>query len=359
VSNSGGTPGINSGGTPGTNNSGTPGTSDGGTPTNSAGGTPGTTPGNGTNPTPLPPDTQVVGFACSYDMQNDPATGAAPPLRYTAGFTQAVSKCLQQQCTWGNLAAAVWAANFPAVRVALALNAAPTFIDLLFNRPGYTKSSDPYTQGTSDGATTCTYLLKVAQVSGAAGGARGTPAGPTSPVEPIAPVEPVTPVASEPPVIPASGEPPNPPGFNPQQAAATIAQWIKDINPTGCTKNCGIATVNAVKAMLGELLQPAPSVGSAEDAMTKGEMQERLGTEFTENGLTPAQMDAFLNGQPDGTVSVIAGRPNAGGTGHFFWSIKLNGTVEYWDAQAGTPMMSPQGGPWNFDINTVGNPFLH
>jgi hypothetical protein len=245
----------------------------------------------------------------------------------------------------------VWAARFPAVRVALALNAVPTFIDLLFNRPGYTKSSDPYTQGTTDGATSCTYLLKVAQISGAVS-ARGTPAGPTGPAEPV------TPVAAEPPVIPASGEPSNPPGFNPQQAAATIAQWIKEINPTGCTKNCGIATVNAVKAMLGELLQPAPSVGSIEDAMTKGEMQQRLGTEFTENGLTPAQMDTFLNGQPDGTVSVIAGRPNAGGTGHFFWSIKLNGTVEYWDAQAGTPMMSPKV-PWNFDINVVGNPFLH
>jgi hypothetical protein len=89
--------------------------------------------------------------------------------------------------------------------------------------------------------------------------------------------------------------------------------------------------------------------------MTKGEMQQRLGTPFIKDGLTGAQMDTYLSGLPDGTVSVIARRPNTGGLGHFFWSIKLNGTVEYWDAQSGTPMMSR--GAWNFDINVVGNRF--
>jgi hypothetical protein len=159
------------------------------------------------------------------------------------------------------------------------------------------------------------------------------------------------------PVVGGQQPPPLSQPFNPQQAAANIAQWIKNINQGGCTNNCGISTINAIRVLFGEILQAAPHT---EEGMTEPEMAQQLGTPFIENGLTDRQMSTYLNGLPEGTVTVIGVRiPNK--PGHFFWSIKYNGQTEFWDAQAGTPMQGSNDpaytDSWRFDINVVGNPF--
>ena len=359
-SSPGGVPNTNSGGTPGTNNGGTP-TNTGGTPTNNSGGTPTNTPGNETFPIPWDPGSTVVGLSCSYNVQNDSVPGADPPIAYQTGFNQAVAKCLQSQCTLGNLALVAGAAKYKLVAAILNLSVVPAFMNVVFNPPEFSKSPDPYTRGTEEGTALCNYALQVATFGGSLGALASKRLPPVVPVERMnltpAPSIPEPPSIPGNPVVGGQKPPPLSQPYNPQQAAAAIAQWIKNINPSGCTKNCGIATINAIRAMFGEILQAAPAT---ENGMTEAEMAKQLGTPFIENGLTDQQMGTYLNGLPEGTVTVIGVNiPNQ--PGHFFWSIKYNGQTEFWDAQTGMPMQGSNNPAYmaslRFDINVVGNPF--
>lgn len=303
------------------------------------GGSPGGPPGNG-NPTGTPGNNgnsdggryppvtpRSNGQTCPPEpdwVRSYKAQGAVPSMRYQTGFHQGVAQCLQDQCTIQNLAIAISVAAFPQARALLSLSQIPSVMDAVVHPPGFSPDPDPYTRGKDEGSRLCNWLLKLSSVAN----------------------------ARRIPLIGKGGTITIPKGFNFYQAVNTMSQWLPKMNPQGCGKNCGIATVNSVRVLFGRPIEPAPKVNRG---MTDSQMEAELGSKFIGTPATDVDMYKFLSKMPEGTVAVISAEPAAGNIpGHFFFGIKANGEFQFWDGQYGGTR-TELNGVWIYRWSIVGN----
>lgn len=271
------------------------------------------------------------------------AQGASPPLRYQVGFNQAIARCLQNQCTLQNLDVAMWAAAYPRVGALVGIaQLGAGLVSLIVNPPGFSMNPDPYIRGVQEGGRLCNFLLLLT--------ARVRPYGP---------------------IIGQNGRILIPSGFNGRAAMNTIAQWLPKINPSQCERNCSLATLNAVRVLFGQVLEPAYPTNRG---WTDQQLAAAVGGRFSNMPLTDIELYQFLDKMPDGTVAIVnAENPNYSGStppgpiknlndipGHTFLAIK-NGTgprsLQFWDAQKGGQVgNNPELGSWIYRWMIVGNP---
>ena len=299
------------------------------------GGNSGNTPGNfpqnptvdPTSPGLDPGSGTAEPLACGQPpewVQQYRAEGAVPSLRYQVGFNQGVAMCLHDQCTIQNLAIAVSAAAFQRVRTLLSLASTANAINAALHPPGFSQSPDPYTRGHEEGSRLCNWMLQLAIPVNSRRLSLARPGGKIF----------------------------IPPGFSFYQAVKTIPEWLPKINETGCTNNCAIATVNSVRVLFGQALEAAPATTRG---WTDGQMEAAMGKQFEPRG-SAQDMNQALDKAPEGTVGVISAEfdPTNPTPGHFFWFVKANNTLQYWDGQQGYQTMD---GKWNiFRWMVVGNP---
>ncbi|QOY90353.1 toxin glutamine deamidase domain-containing protein [Paludibaculum fermentans] len=273
-------------------------------------------------PRPAPNQQQVCGPEPDWVRQYR-AEGATPSLRYQVGFNQGVARCLQDQCTIQNLAMAVSAAAFPQVRALLALGSAANVLSAIVNPPGFDPSPDPYVRGNEEGARLCNWMLKLA-----------------------------VPVNSRRlPLVGPGGKVAIPKGFKFYQAVKTVRDWLPNINPSRCVRNCAISTVNTVRVFFGQPLEPAPP--NPGRGWTDQQMESAMGARFTNIPGTDVEMYQAIERMPEGTVGVISAESLGSEPGHFFCFVKAGKQVQFWDGQTGMEAMP---GNWTFRWMVVGNP---
>lgn len=291
------------------------------------------------NSSGAPPPPQASATCTNPDWVREyKAQGASPPLRYQVGFNQGVARCLQNQCTVQNLAVAVWAAAFSRVRTVLGLTQAAIALSAVIHPPGFSPDPDPYVRGRQEGERLCNWALQLAFP------AKARPS----------------------PIVGRNGRITIAPDFNARQAMSTIGDWLPQINPSGCDRNCAPAAVNAVRVLFGQPLEAAPET-------TRGwlnqEIEAAIGAKFSNAPVTDVGLYQTLDRMPDGTVTIVAAtNPNYGGTtprgplrswsdipGHAFIAVKDGGSLEFWDAQTGKPTAALPGS-WFYEYMIVGNP---
>ena len=256
-------------------------------------------------------------------MRKYRAEGATPSLRYQVGFNQGVARCLQDQCTIQNLAMAASAAAFPQVRALLGIGSAANVLSAIVNPPGFDPSPDSYVKGNEEGERLCNWMLKLA-----------------------------VPVNSRRlPLVGPGGKVAIPKGFKFYQAVKTVRNWLPNINPSGCVRNCAISTVNTVRVFFGQPLEAAPP--NPGRGWTDPEMESAMGAKFNNIPGTDVEMYKAIERMPEGTVGVIGAGAIGPESGHFFAFVKANRQVQFWDGQTGVEAMP---GNWTFRWMVVGNP---
>jgi Papain fold toxin 1, glutamine deamidase len=254
------------------------------------------------------------------------AQGASPPIRYQVGFNQSVSRCLQNQCTVQNLALAVWAAAFPQVRAMLGIAQGAGFISAVVHPPGFSPDPDAYVRGQQEGQRLCNWVLQLLMPARARGG----------------------------PIVGRNGKINIPRNFNAREAMNTIANWLPQINPSGCKQNCVLTAVNTARVLFG---QPLEAAASTTQMGTMGEIEAAIGAKFSNAPLQDVALYQTLNQTPDGTVAIIAARNIYGNPGHTFVALK-NGTgptsLEFWDGQTGVETQRLDGG-YVYEYMIIGN----
>jgi Papain fold toxin 1, glutamine deamidase len=269
------------------------------------------------------------------------AEGVSPPLRHQVGFNQGVSQCLENQCTAQNLALAVWAAGFPKVRAVLGIAQGVGFLRAVVHPPGFSPDPDPYARGRQEGQRLCNWVLQLMVRARARAG----------------------------PIIGRNGNISIPRTFNAREAMTTIGDWLPEINPSGCNRNCAPAAVNTVRVLFG---QPLEAARVTTRGWTNQEIEAAIGAKFSNAPATDVNLYQILDRMPDGTVAIIAAtNPNYSGTtppgpltnindipGHSFVAVK-NGTgpnsLEFWDGQTGKETARLLGS-WFYQYMIVGNP---
>ena len=218
---------------------------------------------------------------------------------------------------------AVSAAAFPQVRALVAVGTAANVLSAIINPPGFDPSPDPYVKGNEEGERLCNWMLKLA-----------------------------VPVNSRRlPLVGPGGKVAIPKGFKFYQAVKTVRNWLPNINPTGCVRNCAISTVNTVRVFFGQPLEAAPP--NPGRGWTDQEMENAMGAKFNNIPGTDVEMYKAIDRMPEGTVGVVSATALRSGPGHFFCFVKAFNQVQFWDGQTGVEAMARN---WTFRWMEVGNP---
>jgi hypothetical protein len=231
-------------------------------------------------------------------------------------------------------------AKWEEVRALVAIVQTGNFVATVVSPPGFTPDADPYVRGREEGERICSLVLAL----------------------------PVNPARF--PLVGPNGKVSIPRGFNFYKAMGTIESWLPKVNPTQCTRNCGLATINTVRTLFGAMLERVPSTTRG---FTDEQMESALGGRFSNAPVAGLDnLRNVLGKMPEGTVGVVSGENAAYGgntpaagpmtdesqvPGHFFVFVKVNNQLQFWDGQTGkrlAPFQNPNN--WFFRFMVVGNP---
>ncbi len=240
--------------------------------------------------------------ACLPDYANTDKPGLSPEMHYMLGFSQSARKCIADTATLQNLALGVAAARFKQVAAILLVVAAPGVLDAAIHPPGYSKNPDPYRQGREEGKNLCEWGLKVSPALVARCG-----------------LKPKTPPPSKP--------------LSALSVALADLGWLKKINPTRNTENCGLTVLAVDEALAGRGTLPAPptSCAGTNTRQLEGHYNQTFGSPGAH-----ADVNNTIFHAGDGARGIVFAK--AAGGGHYFNIVNHGGDVMLLDGQLGQPM---------------------
>jgi papain fold toxin 1 (glutamine deamidase) of polymorphic toxin system len=225
---------------------------------------------------------------------------ASDNTRYGLGFSQAVRQCLASQVTIENLAVAAAAANVKEIAALLAIIAAPGMIDAVLHPPGTSPIADAYLRGKEEAKRLCEWGLKVSPVLLARCPAKGTVR--------------VTP--------PPQRQTPTP--------LLKDLSWLRQINPSNNTNNCGNTVLAVEEALGGRGVLPAPPMSCAGTVTTQ--LESLLGAKFgSKAGAAEVHNMIFIAGE--GARGIVFAKGPGGA--HYFNIVRYAGEVWLLDGQMG------------------------
>jgi hypothetical protein len=261
--------------------------------------------------------------------------GALPVFQYQVGFNQGVSACLQDQCTDRNLAFAIAGAAWRKVALLLSAGGAVQAIQTTLNSPGLTSIQDPYLRGKAQGDWVCRlYIQSRVFVKGAQRYSR-------VPLDELFP--------------PTGSAIRNPTSFD--IAVKTMPVWIKQVNPTGNTRNCGIGAIRVIQYMMGSPLYEAPATCQG---VSPSEFNSLIGGEPV-GPLDSAALQTQLNQLPVGAVGALEINPGDG-AGHVVAVVKAsNGQILLPDPQypGAIPLSKIMNPTYKYTFVPVGSGLMH
>jgi hypothetical protein len=301
---------------------------------------------------------------------NATISNAGNDAEFVKGFVTGLGKCAWAACanpvTVGAVALAIWKSEFQQVANLFGIATGASTLQSMMQGGGEKiTSTDPYQIGLTEGQRFCTWEAAWFGVTGAgvrAGSAASAssaaseagqcamqmPQGLSGVVSGASPAYKVCPAGSGPPPCNVS----LPAGLSgliqSERTAAGTAicpastignfrllmqdlSWLKGINPTGCTGNCGTCSLAVAQALLGKGVMRVPPI-CINGTLLKF-VEGVFGTKFIEYKSTAAINNA-MSAAGDGAQGIVwVGEDTAG---HIFNIVNDNGAVRLLDGQTGT-----------------------